>query len=296
MDKEQILKKIETYLKKYLKNEKHILESFNIIAFAKKTKNLDNITQYLTATSLVLLSYLLAFFISSIFNCILAINMTTNPFSLFNFLILTINIIIFSLIISPINFSYILMIFNDFYKNLESDLSNLFFFLNNTFKKTSLLIASFILNFITLLILQTLIFTIGIIFSKINLKFISLLFYLIIFFVFINIIALKITIFFIFIKKVEKFINSLLEYEKIQYEYIENINKEQIIKELDIKDIFKILQDTLITTLEIFFKNYFKLIFTTLFSISGIILLGFGIVFTLSIGIPAIGIIIRKNI
>ncbi|MGB9638296.1 MAG: hypothetical protein ACPL1F_03245, partial [bacterium] len=74
------------------------------------------------------------------------------------------------------------------------------------------------------------------------------------------------------------------------------INKEQIIKELDIKDIFKILQDTLITTLEIFFKNYFKLIFTTLFSISGIILLGFGIVFTLSIGIPAIGIIIRKNI
>jgi hypothetical protein len=204
MDKEQILKKIETYLKEYLKKEKHILESFNIIAFAKKTKNLDNITQYLTATSLVLLSYLLAFFISSIFNCILAINMTTNPFSPFNFLILTINIIIFSLIISPINFSYILMIFNDFYKNLESDLSNLFFFLNNTFKKTSLLITSFILNFITLLILQTLIFTIGIIFSKINLKFINILFYLIIFFVFINIIALKITIFFYFYKKSRK--------------------------------------------------------------------------------------------
>ncbi len=119
MAREGILKQIETYLKKYLKNEKHILEAFNVIAFVKKQKNIDNITQYITATSLLILSYILAFFISSIFNCILAINMTTSPFSIFNFIILTINIFIYSLIISPINFGYILMIFNDFYKNLQ---------------------------------------------------------------------------------------------------------------------------------------------------------------------------------
>lgn len=296
MNKEEILKKIETYLKKYLKNKKHILEAFNIIAFTKKTKTLDKITQYLTATSIVLLSYLLAFFISSIFNCILAVNMTTNPFSIFNFIPLTINITIFSLITSPINLSYILMIFNDFYTNLESDLSNLFFFLNNTLKKISLLIASFIFNFITLLLLQITIFIIGTTLSKINLIFTNILFFLLSFFILINLITLNITMFFIFIKKTEKFINSLLEYEKIQYQYIEKVNKEQIIKELEIKDTIPILQDTFITSLKIFFKNYPELIFTTLFSISGIILLGFGILFTLSIGIPAIGIIIRKNI
>jgi hypothetical protein len=69
MEKEKILKQIETYLKKYLKNEKHILEAFNIIAFSQKRKNIDTLTQYITATSLLLLSYLLAFFFSSIFNC-----------------------------------------------------------------------------------------------------------------------------------------------------------------------------------------------------------------------------------
>ncbi|MCX7870981.1 MAG: hypothetical protein N2485_05355 [bacterium] len=294
MAREGILKQIETYLKKYLKNEKHILEAFNVIAFVKKQKNIDNITQYITATSLLILSYILAFFISSIFNCILAINMTTSPFSIFNFIILTINIFIYSLIISPINFGYILMIFNDFYKNLQSDLGNLFFFLSNSSKKISFFISTFIINFITFFTFLISIFILGILFSIVNIRFINIVFYLIIFVLFINLLAFNIVMLFVFIKKVEPFINSLIEYEKIQYQYIENINKEEIIKKFELKDINSVLQDSFLTALNIFFKNYFKLIFTVLFAISGIILLGFGVIFTLAMGIPAIAVLIRK--
>lgn len=296
MEKEKILKQIEIYLKKYLKNEKHILEAFNIIAFSQKRKNIDTLTQYITATSLLLLSYLLAFFFSSIFNCLLAVNLASNPFSILNLIILSINVIIFSLITSPINFSYLLMIFNDFYKDLQSDLSNLFFFLVNTSKKIAFFISVFILNSITLLTFLILSFSLSFIISKINLKIAIIFFYLVIFYLLINLIGFNITSLFVFIKKTSPFINSLLEYEKIQYQYTENPNKEEIIKEFEIKDITYTLQDTILTSLEIFFKNYFKLILTTLFSISGILLLGFGIVVTFSIGIPAIAVLIRKNI
>jgi len=296
MEKEKILKQIETYLKKYLKNEKHILEAFNIIAFSQKRKNIDTLIQYITATSLLLLSYLLAFFFSSIFNCLLAVNLASNPFSILNLIILSINVIIFSLITSPINFSYLLMIFNDFYKDLQSDLSNFFFFLVNTSKKIAFFISVFILNSITLLIFLILSFSLSFILSKINLKIAIILFYLVIFYLLINLIGFNITSLFVFIKKTSPFINSLLEYEKIQYQYTENPNKEEVIKEFEIKDITYTLKDTILTSLEIFFKNYFKLIFTTLFSISGILLLGFGIVFTFSIGIPAIAVLIRKNL
>jgi len=296
MEKEKILKQIETYLKKYLKNEKHILEAFNIIAFSQKQKNIDTLTQYITATSLLLLSYLLAFLFASIFNCLLAVNLTSNPFSILNLIILAINVTIFSLITSPINFSYLLMIFNDFYKDLQSDLSNLFFFLVNTLKKIPFFISVFILNSVTLLTFLILSFSLGFILSKISLKIAIILFFLIIFYLLINLIGFNITALLVFIKKTSSFINSLLEYEKIQYQYTETPNKEQIIKEFEIKDIYTILQDTLLTTLEIFFKNYFKLILTTLFSISGILLLGFGIVFTFSIGTPAIAVLIRKNL
>lgn len=296
MEKEKILKQIEIYLKKYLKNEKHILEAFNIIAFSQKRKNIDTLTQYITATSLLLLSYLLAFFFSSIFNCLLAVNLASNPFSILNLIILSINVIIFSLITSPINFSYLLMIFNDFYKDLQSDLSNLFFFLVNTSKKIAFFISVFILNSITLLTFLILSFSLSFIISKINLKIAIIFFYLVIFYLLINLIGFNITSLFVFIKKTSPFINSLLEYEKIQYQYTENPNKEEIIKEFEIKDITYTLQDTILTSFEIFFKNYFKLILTTLFSISGILLLGFGIVVTFSIGIPAIAVLIRKNL
>ncbi len=294
MEKEKILKQIESYLKKYLKNEKHILEAFNVIAFVKKQKNIDNITQYITATSLLILSYILAFFVSSVFNCILAVNMTTSPFSLFNFIILSINILLFSLIISPVNFGYILMVFNDFYESLQSDLSNLFFFLNNSSKKLSFLVSTFIINFITFFILLVMIFLLGILFSFVNIRFINILFYLITFTLFINLLGFNITMLFVFIKKVKSFINSLVEYERIQYQYTENSNKEEIIKKFDLKDINSVLLDTFFTTLNIFFKNYLKLTFTVLFSISGIILLGFGVIFTLAIGIPSVAILIRK--
>jgi hypothetical protein len=296
MEKEKILKQIETYLKKYLKNEKHILEAFNVIAFSQKRKNIDTLIQYITATSLLLLSYLLAFFFSSIFNCLLAVNLAANPLSILNLIFLSINVIIFSLITSPINFSYLLMIFNDFYKDLQSDLSNLFFFLVNTSKKIAFFISVFILNSITLLTFLILSFSLSFILSKINLKIAIIFFYLVIFYLLINLIGFNITSLFVFIKKTSPFIYSLLEYEKIQYQYTENPNKEEIIKEFEIKDITYTLQDTILTSLEIFFKNYFKLILTTLFSISGILLLGFGIVVTFSIGIPAIAVLIRKNL
>ena len=220
MEKEVILKNIESNLKKYLRNEKHILEAFNVIAFTKKKKNIDNLVQYITATSILLLIYILGFTVSSIFNCILAVNTSVNPYSIFNLIVLSLNVLFFSVITGPINFSYILMIYNDFFKTLQSDLSNLFFFLNNPSKKISFLLSSIFFSFLTHFILLISIFTLGVIFSFIKIKFIIPVMYLIVFFLFINLIAFNITAFFVFIKKVETFINSILEYENLQYNYL----------------------------------------------------------------------------
>lgn len=153
------LENIITNMGKLLNNFKflpNISEAWGILSF--KVGGGYKIIQYLTATALLMIVFLISFLVFGFLNCFGAVSGLTRigPITIFFFLI---SIFVVSLIISPFLHGYSIMVYKDIFQNLKSDLSDFFLFIHsfNDNKKVYLM-EGFIVSFIVVFLFVVLIF------------------------------------------------------------------------------------------------------------------------------------------
>ncbi|MFN4219956.1 MAG: hypothetical protein ACK4GJ_03420 [bacterium] len=284
---EKIVKKVDSFVKRE-RWLRFIREALAI--FIYKQDNIYKFMYYISATAILIMVSVIAFFVFSVFNCLSAVN-SLNQVNLISVFFYVLSILATSFILSPFLNGLVLMIFKDAFENMKSNFSDFLFFIHSfdqskkRFLFKGYLVTTIFMFIVSLVMLfyfgvyslvQSYIVKLGL-FSVILLSFFKVLVILIIFALIFPLLMIFWIVFF--------------NYEK---EYL--IKGEQISEDFSlgyIKDFLKKIFSVFVYSLKLYFREFANLFrFGILIGIGFITVIGFLITFPL--GWLGIAVSVRK--